>query len=83
VALTSAAASLFLALRLATGQPVVFVPGPLFNRMAGALADERTTDAKDARSIAEIIRMLGDLIVITSPDQIVSDLRVLTARRGT
>lgn len=81
VDMTSGAASLLIALLLATGQPVVYVPGRLVNRMAGAFAGEGKTDAKDARTIAETARMRQDLTAITSPDQIVADLQVLTARR--
>ncbi|MEV0058023.1 IS110 family transposase [Saccharopolyspora shandongensis] len=81
VDMTSGATGLLLALLLATGQPVVYVPGRLVNRMAGAFAGEGKTDAKDARTIAETARMRGDLTRVTSPDEIVSDLQVLTARR--
>lgn len=81
VDMTSGAAGLLVALLLATGQPVVYVPGRLVNRMAGAFAGEGKTDAKDARTIAETARMRGDLTVISSPDQVVADLKVLVARR--
>ncbi|MEU0470939.1 MULTISPECIES: IS110 family RNA-guided transposase [Amycolatopsis] len=81
VDMTSGAASLLLTLLLATGQPVVSVPGRLVNRMAGAFAGEGKTDAKDAKTIAQTARMRGDLALVTSPDGIVADLRVLTARR--
>lgn len=81
VDMTSGAAGLLLALLLGTGQPVVYVPGRLVNRMAGAFPGEAKTDAKDARTIAETARMRGDLTPVTAPDEIVSDLQVLTARR--
>ncbi|CAM4528971.1 IS110 family transposase [Nocardia ninae] len=81
VDMTSGAAGLLLALLAATGDRVVYVPGRLVNRMAGAFAGEGKTDAKDARTIAETARMRGDLAPITSPDQIVTDLKVLVARR--
>ena len=81
VDMTSGAAGLLITLLLATGQPVVSVPGRLVNRMAGAFAGEGKTDAKDARTIAETARMRGDLTPITSPDAVVADLAVLTARR--
>lgn len=68
-------------LLLATGQPVAYVPGRLVNRMAGTFAGEGKTDAKDAHTIAETARLRGDLTMITAPDQIVADLRILTARR--
>ncbi|MCR6490868.1 IS110 family transposase [Amycolatopsis sp. OK19-0408] len=81
VDMTSGAASLLITLLLATGQPVVYVPGRLVNRMAGAFAGEGKTDAKDARTIAETARLRGDLTPITSPDTVVTDLQILTARR--
>ncbi len=81
VDMTSGAASLLITLLLATGQPVVYVPGRLVNRMAGAFAGEGKTDAKDARTIAETARLRSDLTPITSPDAVVTALQVLTARR--
>ncbi|WP_410596483.1 IS110 family transposase [Amycolatopsis sp. lyj-23] len=81
VDMTSGAASLLITLLLATGQPVVSVPGRLVNRMAGAFAGEGKTDARDARTIAETARMRSDLTPITSPEEVVADLQVLTARR--
>ncbi|MEU7632591.1 IS110 family transposase [Nocardia sp. NPDC049220] len=81
VDMTSGAAGLLLALLAAISSAVVYVPGRLVNRMAGAFAGEGKTDAKDARTIAETARMRGDLTPITSPDQIVTDLKVLIARR--
>lgn len=80
VDITSGAAGLLLALLLRQG-PVAYVPGRLVNRMAGAFAGEGKTDAKDAHTIAQTARLRQDLATITSPDQVVTDLRVLTARR--
>jgi transposase len=81
VDMTSGAAGLLTTLLLGTGQPVVYVPGRLVNRMAGAFAGEGKTDAKDSRTIAETARMRTDLTPITNPDTVVTDLQVLTARR--
>lgn len=81
VDMTTGAAGLLLALLFGTGQPVVYAPGRLVNRMAGAFPGEGKTDAKDARTIAETARMRSDLAAVTVPDHIVADLRVLTARR--
>lgn len=82
VDMTSGPAGLLLVLLLAAEAQVVYVPGRLVNRMAGAFAGEGKTDAKDAHTIAETARLRGDLTVITAPDQIVADLRILTARRA-
>lgn len=79
--MTSGVAGLLLALLLGTGQPVRYVPGRLVNRMAGAFAGEGKSDAKDAKTIAETARLRGDLVPITSPDQVITDLQVLTAQR--
>ncbi|ANZ42555.1 transposase [Lentzea guizhouensis] len=82
VDLTSGAAGLLVMLLLATGQPVTYVSGQTVNRMAGAFGGEGKTDAKDARIIAETSRMRGDLPRLSVPDQVVTDLAVLTARRA-
>ena len=81
VDMTSGVAGLLLTLLLAAGQPVRYVPGRLVNRMAGAFAGEGKSDAKDAKTIAETVRLRSDLVSITSPDQVVTDLQVLTAQR--
>lgn len=82
VDITSGAAGLLLTLLAGTEQPVLYVPGRLVNRMAGAFAGEGKTDAKDARTIAETARMRGDLTPVTGPDPVSGDLKVLTARRA-
>jgi transposase len=79
--MTSGAAGLLVALLVATGHPVLSVPGRLVNRMTGAFAGEAKTDARDAHTIAETARLRGDLAPVTVPDQVVGDLQVLTARR--
>lgn len=81
VDMTSGSAGLLLSLLLATGDRLVYVPGRLVNRMAGAFPGEGKTDARDARTIAETARMRGDLSVLTGTDEIICDLRVLLARR--
>ena len=81
VDMTSGAAGLLLTLLLGTGQRVLYVPGRLVNRMAGAFPGEGKTDAKDARTIAETARLRGDLTAVTHPDELVAELRILTARR--
>lgn len=82
VDMLSGAAGLLLSLLLGTGQPVVYVPGRLVNRMAGAFAGEGKTDAKDALTIAQTARMRDDLTPVALPDEVVTDLQVLTARRA-
>ena len=81
VDMTSGAAGLLLTLLAETGDRLVYVPGRLVNRMAGAFAGEGKTDAKDARTIAETARMRSDLSVVTGTDELIADLKVLVARR--
>ncbi|MFE3785977.1 transposase [Amycolatopsis sp. NPDC059090] len=69
-------------LLLATGAPVAYVTGQTVNRMAGSFGGEGKTDAKDARIIAETARLRRDIPMLSRPDQIVTDLAVLTARRA-
>ncbi len=79
--MTSSMAGLLIALLLATGRPLSYVTGRMVNRMSGAFGGESKSDAKDARVIAETIRLRSDIPEIASPDQVIADLTVLTARR--
>ncbi|NJC74334.1 IS110 family transposase [Planosporangium thailandense] len=79
--LTTGSAGLLITLLLAAGQPLVYVPGRLVNRMAGAFAGEGKTDAKDAHTIAQTARLRADLTPVLGVDTVVADLQVLTARR--
>jgi transposase len=79
--MTSGSAGLLLAVLRQTGAELVYVPGRLVNRMAGAFAGEAKSDAKDAFTIAETARLRHDLTPITQPDALVAELQVLTARR--
>jgi transposase len=79
--LTSNAAALLVTVLVTTGQPVVYVPGRVVNRMTGVFRGESKTDAKDARVIAETARMHADLTPVTAPDETVVELTRLTAHR--
>jgi transposase len=79
--MTSGSAGLLLAVLRQTGAELVYVPGRLVNRMAGAFAGEGKSDAKDAFTIAETARLRHDLTPIIEPDVLVAELQVLTARR--
>lgn len=79
--LTSNAAALLVAVLVATGQRVVYVPGRVVNRMTGVFRGEAKSDAKDARVIAETARMRTDLTVVTATDELVVELTRLTAHR--
>jgi len=82
VDLTSAGAALLLALLVVAEQTVVYVPGSMVNRMAGAFAGEGKTDAKDAKVIAETARLRRDLTHITIPDELVVELSLLVGHRA-
>lgn len=81
VDLTSAAAALLLAVLITAGQRVVYVPGRVVHRMTGVFRGETKSDAKDARVIAETVRMRSDLTELTTPDELVVELTRLTAHR--
>ena len=81
VDMTSGSAGLLLAVLRQAGAELVYVPGRLVNRMAGAFAGEGKSDAKDAFTIAETARLRHDLTLITEPDALVGELQVLTGRR--
>jgi transposase len=82
VDLTCAAATLLLALLVAAGQRVVYVPGRTVNPMAGAFAGEGKTDAKDARVIADTARLRRDLTELSTPNELVVELSLLVAHRA-
>jgi transposase len=79
---TGGSATLLLALLVAADQPVVYVPGHMVNRMAGAFAGEAKTDPKDALVIAQTARMRQDLLAARPKDELVAELAVLVGHRG-
>jgi transposase len=78
---TCSSAALLLALLAAADQPVVYVPGRVVNRMAGAFAGEAKTDAKDAVVIAQTARMRQDLLAARPRPELVAELAVLVGHR--
>ncbi|MFI7358046.1 IS110 family transposase [Streptomyces avidinii] len=81
VDISGRASTLLLALLLAHGQQVVYVPGRTVNRMSGAYRGEAKTDAKDALVIADQARMRRDFAPLDTPPELVTTLRVLTNYR--
>lgn len=80
--LTSAAAALLLAVLVAHGQDVVYVPGRAVNRMSGIYkGGEAKTDAKDAHVIADQARMRRDFQAISAPPMLAAELALLTEHR--
>jgi transposase len=82
VDISGRASTLLVALLVAHGQQVVYVPGRTVNRMTGAYKGEGKTDAKDARVIADQARMRRDFAPLDTPPELVSNLRVLTNYRA-
>jgi transposase len=78
---TGGSAALLLALLAAADQPVVYVPGHMVNRMAGAFAGEAKTDPKDALVIAQTARMRQDLLAARPRPELVAELAVLVGHR--
>ncbi|MEV8128998.1 IS110 family transposase [Streptomyces sp. NPDC085944] len=76
------ASTLLLALLIAHGQSVVYVPGRTVNRMSGAYRGEGKTDAKDALVIADTARMRQDFTPLSLPDETVANLQLLTGHRA-
>ncbi len=74
--------TLLLALLIAHGQSVVYVPGRTVNRMSGAYRGEGKTDAKDALAIADTARMRQDFTPLSLPDETVANLQLLTGHRA-
>jgi transposase len=77
VDLTGSAAAL-LAVLIAPGQQVAYVPGRVVNRMAGMFRGEGKTDAKDARLIAETARMCPGLAMVSAQEEVTAELARLT-----
>lgn len=76
------ASTLLLALLIAHGQSVVYVPARTVNRMSAAYRGEGKTDAKDATVIADTARMRQDFTPLSLPNETVANLQRLTAHRA-
>jgi transposase len=74
-------AALLITLLLERGQRLFFLPGVAVNRAAGAYRGEGKTDAKDAAIIADQARMRRDLRELQLEDELIAELRMLTAQR--
>jgi transposase len=70
------------ALLAAEGAQIVYVPGRVVNRVSGAYRGEGKTDAKDALVIADQARMRAGLAPLEPGEELVTELRMLTARRA-
>jgi transposase len=76
-------AALLVALLLAAGERLVHVPGIAVNRARqGHVGGERKSDPKDARVIADQVRVRRDLRPIAPEPDAVAELRLLAGHRG-
>jgi transposase len=80
--LTSPMALMLITVLLAADQAVTYVPGRVVNTMTGGFRGEGKTDSKDARIIAETVRLRRDLTEVTMPDELVAALGQLTSYRA-
>jgi hypothetical protein len=74
-------AALLLAVLWERGQRVLYVPGVAVGRARDAHRGESKTDARDARLIAEQVRMRKDLSALEPGDELLAGLRLLVAHR--
>jgi transposase len=79
---TGSSAALLLALLVAADQRVVYVPGRVVNRMAGAFGGEAKTDPTDAVVIAQPARLRQDLGAARTRQELVAELAVLVGHRS-
>lgn len=73
--------ALLVALLLDGGQTVMYLPGLTVNRAASSYRGAGKTDARDAHVIADQARMRRDLTVLRGDDELITELRMLVARR--
>lgn len=82
VDLTTAEAALLLAVLFSGGQTVRYLSGRAVNQAAASYRGEGKTDARDAHVIADQARMRHDLPVLRPGEDLVAELRLLTAQRA-
>jgi transposase len=82
VDLTTAEAALLLAVLFSGGQQVRYLSGRAVNQAAASYRGEGKTDARDAAVIADQARMRRDLPVLRPDQDLLAELRLLTAQRA-
>ncbi len=80
--LNAGGAALLITLLLARDQELLYIPGRTVHHAAAGYRGDGKTDAKDAAIIADQARMRRDLHPVRRGDEIASELRILTSRRG-
>ncbi|WP_280422504.1 IS110 family transposase [Nocardia carnea] len=81
VDIASCESALLLALLAAHDQAVFYITGAQVNRAADGYRGTGKTDAKDAAIIADQVRVRRDLKPQRIDDELITELRMLTARR--
>ena len=79
--LNAGGAALLIALLIAAGQRLLYIPGRTVHHVSSGYRGEGKTDAKDAAVIADQARMRRDLQPLHPGDDSAVELRILTARR--
>ncbi len=79
--LNAGGAAMLIALLAAHGQELLYIPGRIVHHAAATYRGDGKTDAKDARIIADQVRMRTDLQPVRRADPVATDLRMLTSRR--
>ncbi|WP_444964488.1 IS110 family transposase [Pseudarthrobacter siccitolerans] len=74
--------ALLIALLLAHGQDILYIPGRIVHHASRLYRGEGKTDAKDAAVIAGQARMRKDLQPLRAGDETSTGLRILTSRRA-
>jgi transposase len=82
VDMTTGGAVLVLALLIAHGQQVLYISSTMVNVAAGGYRGAGKTDARDAAIIADQARMRRGLTALRVDDELIVELRMLTARRA-
>lgn len=80
--LADGGAALLIGLLVGRGQELLYIPGRVVNKAAGGYRGVGKTDAKDAAVIADQARMRRDLHPMRVNDELVVELKLLTARRA-
>ncbi|MFD4401553.1 IS110 family transposase [Nocardia sp. NPDC058499] len=75
-------AALLIGLLVAHDQRLLYLPGRALNRAAGGYRGEGKTDSRDATIIADQARMRRDLRSLRPGDEVIVELKLLTARRS-
>ncbi|GAB3972515.1 IS110 family transposase [Actinoallomurus acanthiterrae] len=82
VDMTTGGAALVLALLIAHGQQVLYISSTMVNAAAGGYRGAGKTDARDAAIIADQARMRRGLAPLRVDDELIVEMRMLTARRA-